>query len=164
MSESSILQDVNATEQRLQTLMMNSAQPQEGTLGREDGTNVASYRDVRDLFSTNDASKDVLGTKECPQDGSLDESAAPVQLNFNTPAEFREAVRAGKFRGPTNGVCPGFMQCNLVVLEEGPAAFDFLLFCQRNKKACPLIEVCDVGSPFAEAVAVGSDLRCDIPK
>mmetsp|Transcript_8212 Transcript_8212/g.17492 ORF Transcript_8212/g.17492 Transcript_8212/m.17492 type:complete len:397 (-) Transcript_8212:156-1346(-) len=164
MPESSILSDVNATEERLISLMMNSAQPQEGTLGREDGTNVASYGDVRDLFSTNDVSKNVMATEECPQDGSLKELTTPMHLNFNTPAEFRDAVRAGKFRGPTNGVCPGFMQCNLVVLEEGPAAFDFLLFCQRNKKACPLIEVCDVGSPFADAVAAGSDLRTDIPK
>merc|ERR1712176_918975 len=56
------------------------------------------------------------------------------------------------------------MQCNLVVLPQGPAAFDFLLFCQRNPKACPLIDVCDVGSPYAPGVAKGADLRTDVPK
>jgi len=78
--------------------------------------------------------------------------------------EFRAKVRSGEFTGPTNGVCPGFLQCNLVVLPQGPVAFDFLLFCQRNPKACPLIEVCDVGSPFASGVAPGADLRTDVPK
>ncbi|KAL3896632.1 MAG: hypothetical protein SGARI_007123, partial [Bacillariaceae sp.] len=66
-----------------------------------------------------------------------------------------------RFTTPTNGVCPGFLQCNLVVLPQGPIAFDFLLFCQRNPKACPLIEVCDVGSPFPHGVAPGADLRTD---
>lgn len=77
---------------------------------------------------------------------------------------FREEVRAGRFTGPTNGQCPGFLQCNLVVLPQGRHAFDFLLFCQRNKKACPLIEVCDVGSPFPDGIARGADLRTDVPK
>jgi len=78
--------------------------------------------------------------------------------------EFRDLVRRGEFIGPTNGSCPGFLQCNLVVLPQGQFAFDFLLFCQRNPKACPLIEVCDVGSPFPTGVALGADLRTDVPK
>lgn len=78
--------------------------------------------------------------------------------------QFRQLVRQGKFTKPTNGQCPGFMQCNLVVLPEGQHAFDFLLFCQRNKKACPLVEVCDVGSPHPNGVARGADLRTDVPK
>ena len=78
--------------------------------------------------------------------------------------EFRQRVRRGEFVAPTNSVCPGFLQCNLVVLPQGPVAFDFLLFCQRNPKSCPLIEVCDVGSPHPNGVAKGADLRTDIPK
>ena len=82
----------------------------------------------------------------------------------DAPRAFRKAVREGTFQGPTNGVCPGFMQCNLVVLPQGQHAFDFLLFCQRNKKACPLVEVCDVGSPYPNGVARDADLRTDVPK
>mmetsp|Transcript_15452 Transcript_15452/g.14880 ORF Transcript_15452/g.14880 Transcript_15452/m.14880 type:complete len:209 (-) Transcript_15452:96-722(-) len=78
--------------------------------------------------------------------------------------EFRTSVRNGSFSGTTNGICPGFMQCNLVVLKQGQEAFDFLLFCQRNKKACPLIEVCDLGSPFPTVTAKNADLRSDIPR
>lgn len=89
---------------------------------------------------------------------------APQIPHGLTTQAFRQKVRQGIFNGPTNSQCPGFMQCNLVVLPEGPHAFDFLLFCQRNKKACPLIEVCDVGSPFPHGVARGADLRTDVPK
>lgn len=80
------------------------------------------------------------------------------------PPKFRELVRTGEFVSPTNAVCPGHLQCNLVVLPQGKESFDFLLFCQRNKKACPLIEVCDVGSPHPHGVAQNADLRTDIPK
>lgn len=85
-------------------------------------------------------------------------------VNTNITEEFRLRVRNGEFTGTTNGVCPGFMQCNLVVLKQGQEAFDFLLFCQRNKKSCPLIEVCDTGSPFTLVTANGADLRTDIPR
>lgn len=81
-----------------------------------------------------------------------------------TPATFRQSVREGRFHGATNGVCPGYVQCNLVVLR-GKDAFDFLLFCQRNKKACPLIEVLDVGSysPSTSCTPGAADLRTDLP-
>ena len=90
--------------------------------------------------------------------GAPDFSLKPVHL----PRAFREEVRAGMFAGPTNAVCPGFLQCNLVVLPAGPLAFDFLLFCQRNPKSCPLIEVVDDGY-CPVGIAPGSDLRTDVP-
>ena len=43
-------------------------------------------------------------------------------------------------------------------------AYDFLLFCQRNPRPCPLLEVTDVGSPEPVGVAPGADLRTDIPR
>mmetsp|Transcript_9014 Transcript_9014/g.21970 ORF Transcript_9014/g.21970 Transcript_9014/m.21970 type:complete len:328 (+) Transcript_9014:76-1059(+) len=140
------------TEQRLRSLVMTSAQPQEGTLKPDDKPR--DYIDVRDVFDENprDDNGDANGSSDSPLP------------SFSSPQEFRQAVRSGRYTGPTNGCCPGYMQCNLVVLEEGQSAYDFLLFCQRNRKACPLIEVCDVGSPSVEAIAAGSDLRTDIPK
>ena len=95
----------------------------------------------------------------------LDWFAAPrFHKENHLPRAFREKVRRGDFCQPTNAVCPGFLQCNMVVLPQGPIAFDFLLFCQRNPKACPLVEVCDVGSPYPHGVAPGADLRTDLPK
>lgn len=99
------------------------------------------------------------------RNNSLDWHGAPrLHEVLHLSRAFREEVRRGDFTTPTNGVCPGFMQCNLVVLPHGPISFDFLLFCQRNPKACPLIEVCDVGSPHPFGVAPGADLRTDVPK
>lgn len=97
---------------------------------------------------------------------SLDWHGAPrfASPAVQIPRSFRQRVRAGLFTSPTNGQCPGFMQCNLVVLPQGKHAFDFLLFCQRNPQACPLVEVCDEGSPFPVGVAQDADLRTDCPK
>jgi uncharacterized protein YcsI (UPF0317 family) len=43
------------------------------------------------------------------------------------------------------------------------AAFDFLLFCQRNPKPCPLVEVVEAGR-VEPACAPGADLRTDLPR
>jgi len=87
-------------------------------------------------------------------------------VNYEDPVSFRQAVRKGLFQGPTNGVCPGRLQINLVVLPAGPIAFDFLLFCQRNSQSCPLLEVCEgaTTSFIPKQLATGADLRTDIPK
>jgi uncharacterized protein YcsI (UPF0317 family) len=85
----------------------------------------------------------------------------PMTLN-STAADVRMASRSGKLSGPTPGLARGFVQANLVML---PAewAYDFLLFCQRNPKPCPLLAVTDTGSFEAKAIAPGSDLRTDLP-
>ena len=54
------------------------------------------------------------------------------------------------------------MQANLVVLPKD-WAFDFLLFCQRNPKPCPLLDVTEPGDPEPKFVARGADLRTDLP-
>ena len=43
-------------------------------------------------------------------------------------------------------------------------AWDFLLFCQRNPKACPLLEVADAGARTFAQFAPGSDIAADIPR
>ena len=80
-----------------------------------------------------------------------------------TPAAVRDAIRAGAFRGHTAGLAPAYAQANLVVLPR-ELAYDFLLFCQRNPKPCPLLEVTDVGSPEPRLTAAGADLRVDVPR
>lgn len=76
---------------------------------------------------------------------------------------FREKCRSGEFTSVTTGHCLSFVQANLVVLPR-EYAYDFLVFCQRNPKPCPLLEVTDVGCPEAKILAPGSDLRRDLPK
>ncbi|HYL81473.1 MAG TPA: putative hydro-lyase [Candidatus Acidoferrum sp.] len=78
------------------------------------------------------------------------------------PRKVREQIREGKWRKPTAGLAPGYVQANLVVLPRD-LAYDFLLFAQRNPKPCPIIEVTDVGSPEPRLSAPEADLRTDVP-
>ena len=81
-----------------------------------------------------------------------------------TPAqELRQAIRDGRHRGPTRGHGIGYVHCNLAVLRKRHA-FDFLLYCQRNQRACPVLEVCDPGDPEPKRLAPGADLRTDLPR
>src|SRR5438105_5258780 len=80
---------------------------------------------------------------------------------FNDPRELRLAAREGRFQEPTSGQAPGFLQANLMIVPQ-QYAFDFLLFCQRNPKPCPLIEVMDPGARKPKC-APGADIARDIP-
>lgn len=80
-----------------------------------------------------------------------------------TLEDVRAEIRSGEHDGPTSGLAPGYVQTNLVVLPE-EYAFDFLKFCVRNPKPCPILEVTDAGSPEPAVMAPGADLRTDVPK
>ena len=79
------------------------------------------------------------------------------------PQSLRNLIRQGKLSQPTRGMAPGHVQANLAILPKS-LAFEFLLFCQRNPKPCPLIEVVEAGSVEPVSTAPGADLRTDIPK
>lgn len=85
------------------------------------------------------------------------------KLANTTPNEARRLIREGKWPKPTSGVSNGFTQANLVVLPK-ESAFEFLLFCQRNPKACPVLDVTEPGLFSPSVVAPNADLRKDIPK
>jgi uncharacterized protein YcsI (UPF0317 family) len=79
-----------------------------------------------------------------------------------TPVALRSLVREGKWTSVTTGLAPGFVQANLVMLpREG--AFHFLLFCVRNPKPCPILDVLEPGR-VEPSIARGADLRTDLPK
>jgi uncharacterized protein YcsI (UPF0317 family) len=78
-------------------------------------------------------------------------------------AAVRLACRRGEHTSQTSGLAPGFAQANLVVLPSDDAA-EFLLFCQRNPKPCPLLEVTEAGSPVPAQYAPDADLRTDLPR
>ena len=81
-----------------------------------------------------------------------------------TPAQrARSDIREKRHTGATRGVALGYVQCNLAVVPQA-LAFDFLLYCQRNARACPVLEVCDPGSPEPRQLAPGADLRTDLPR
>ena len=78
-------------------------------------------------------------------------------------AEVRRLARSGELTGPTPGLALGYVQANLVIVPR-ELAFDFLLFCQRNPRPCPLLDVTEPGSAEPRLVAPGSDLRTDVPR
>lgn len=78
-------------------------------------------------------------------------------------AEVRLSCRRGELAGPTAGLARGHAQANLVVLPR-ESAYDFLLFCLRNPRPCPVLEVTDAGSPEPRELAPGADLRTDLPR
>jgi uncharacterized protein YcsI (UPF0317 family) len=86
-----------------------------------------------------------------------------MPIDTRHPREIRADIRRGALTGVTAGLGQGYVQANLAVLPR-EAAYDFLLFCQRNPRPCPLIEVTDAGSPEPVGVAPGADLRTDIPR
>jgi len=86
-----------------------------------------------------------------------------MSVNLISGSQIREQCRKGDFISPTAGHAPGFVQANLVIVPA-EFAYDFLLFCQRNPKPCPILEVLDKGSPRTRLIAKDADLRTDLPK
>ena len=82
---------------------------------------------------------------------------------LDTPDHWRRQIRAGRWRRPTAGLAPGHVQANLVILLKTDAA-DFRLFCERNPKPCPLIDVTAPGDPVPRIAAPEADLRRDVPR
>jgi uncharacterized protein YcsI (UPF0317 family) len=77
-------------------------------------------------------------------------------------AELRRLIRNGQWNKPTTGLAPGFVQANLVMVPK-EEAFHFLLFCVRNPKPCPILDVLEPGRTEPR-IAPGADLRTDLPK
>eukprot|EP01040_Poterioochromonas_malhamensis_P010270 gene10270-11172_t len=78
---------------------------------------------------------------------------------YSTPSEVRLACRTENFQEQTSGQASGYAQANLCILPK-QYAFDFLLFCQRNPKPCPLLHVLEAGEYQYNDI----DIRTDLPK
>lgn len=79
------------------------------------------------------------------------------------PREVRRAIRERAHTTHTAGLAPGYVQGNLCILPREDAA-DFLLFCQRNPKPCPLLAVSEPGDPRLPALGEDLDIRTDVPR
>ena len=79
------------------------------------------------------------------------------------PKELRSLIQSGEWKGVTPGLAPGYVQANLAILPRD-MAFDFLLFCQRNPKPCPVLEVLEPGSVEPKLTAPGADIRSAVPR
>ncbi len=84
-------------------------------------------------------------------------------MELTAAQQARSQMRRGEWTDTTKHTLPGFVKCNLVVLPR-EHAYDFVAYCQRNPKPCPLVEITDVGDPQPKRCAPGADLRTDLPK
>ncbi|SVB85338.1 uncharacterized protein METZ01_LOCUS238192 [marine metagenome] len=82
---------------------------------------------------------------------------------YQTPQSIRSLIRKNEITTHTAKLAPGYVQANVVILPKN-TAFDFLLFCQRNPKPCPVLEVLDEGSSLTKYTADKADLKYDVPK
>jgi uncharacterized protein YcsI (UPF0317 family) len=79
------------------------------------------------------------------------------------PSLFRQRVRNASWRQSTAGICGGYAQANLVMVPQ-EFALDFTIFCLRNPKPCPILEILEPGEPLVRALADAADLRTDLPQ
>src|SRR5210317_2271816 len=79
-----------------------------------------------------------------------------------SPQELRQLIRSRQWTTPTSGSASGYLQANLVMLPA-EEAFNFLLFCVRNPKPCPILDVLEPGR-VEPIIAPGADLRTDLPR
>ena len=77
-------------------------------------------------------------------------------------ADVRAVIRAGAYRSHTAGLGQGYLQANLAIMPEAHA-LDFMRYCQRNPKPCPLTGVSDTGNPVLSTMGRDIDIRTDVP-
>lgn len=78
------------------------------------------------------------------------------------PAEVRKLIREGKLSVPTSGFSAGYMQGNLAILPEAFAT-DFMRYCFRNPKSCPVLGIGEPGNPALASLG-DIDIRTDIAR
>lgn len=108
-------------------------------------------------------------TLQIPQ---LDDFHSPVVnlLDISThhmaaskPALARSRIRRGDYTAHTSGLAEGYVQGNVAILPRALAG-DFLLYCQRNPKPCPLLAVGEPGQPWLASLGTDIDIRTDVPQ
>ncbi|REI13714.1 putative hydro-lyase [Staphylococcus felis] len=77
------------------------------------------------------------------------------------PHEAREKIRKGQINQPTSGISNGYIQANVVILPKHDA-YDFLKFCQRNPKPCPVLDITEDGAVHFPNFAPHADIRYDV--
>jgi uncharacterized protein YcsI (UPF0317 family) len=84
-------------------------------------------------------------------------------LSGLSAAAARARIRRGDYTGQTAGVGPGMAQGNIAILPADWAE-DFLRFCLRNPKPCPLLAVGEPGRADLPGLGRDIDIRTDVPR
>ena len=94
---------------------------------------------------------------------NLSQATAPIKAAISASAHARSNIRTGQHTAHTSGMAEGYVQGNIAILPQSLAG-DFLLFCQRNPKPCPLLAVSEPGQPLLPTLGVDVDIRTDVPQ
>jgi uncharacterized protein YcsI (UPF0317 family) len=86
-----------------------------------------------------------------------------ADLKNASAKEVRAAIRKGLYTRHTAGLAPQRLQCNLAILPSA-YALDFLRFCQRNPKPCPVVGISETGDPKMQTLGQDIDIRHDVPR
>ena len=77
--------------------------------------------------------------------------------------QVRKQIRQGIWHSHTSGLASDHVQGNVVILPESLAT-DFLRYCQRNPKPCPLLAVTEPGQSKLPTLGADIDIRSDLPR
>ncbi len=75
----------------------------------------------------------------------------------------RKLIRQGVWQSHTSGLASDHVQGNVVILPQAQAN-DFLLYCQRNPKPCPLLAVSEPGEAMLPSLGADIDICSDLPR
>jgi uncharacterized protein YcsI (UPF0317 family) len=98
-----------------------------------------------------------VGLPEALQTRHIDTGARALAQQVRGP------IRRGEWTRHTSGLADELVQGNVVILPRA-LADDFLLYCQRNPKPCPLLAVGAPGDPMLPTLGEGIDIRSDLPR
>ena len=78
-------------------------------------------------------------------------------------AHVRRIIRQGGWTSHTSGLASEHVQGNVVILPADEAN-DFLRYCQRNPKPCPVLAVSEPGQAGLPALGADIDICTDLPR
>lgn len=84
-----------------------------------------------------------------------------MNLDNIQPHKLREMISNGELTDPTSGMAKGYVQANVVILPSS-YAYDFLKFCFRNPKTCPLLDVSEKGSTTFPFYGKQADISTEV--
>jgi uncharacterized protein YcsI (UPF0317 family) len=96
----------------------------------------------------------------------LDVNSLDLPVNKVLHASAKQArarIRSGEWTAHTSGLAEGYVQGNVVILPEA-LANDFLRYCQRNPKPCPLLAVGEPGQAKLLTLGADIDICTDVPR
>ncbi len=79
------------------------------------------------------------------------------------PAQMRRVIRSGAYDGRTLALALEFVQANLAVVPADYAS-DFLRYCQRNPRPCPLLAISEPGEARLPDLGGDLDVATDLPQ